>query len=133
MEHRYSDRVVTDLKVLIYKSGMPVAIGRVKNGSKLGFFVETDFAAINVLQSLDVEILLYRNPHKILRHKYTTRVIRKAATGLGLELESVSAELDRVLGDLLRSPQARQQSFKVMQGAMSPTVAQPSKKMVQVG
>lgn len=115
MEHRYSERAVTDLKILIYKNGMPVAIGRIKNGSKLGFFVETDFADINVLQPLDVEVLLYRSPQSMVRYKYTTRVIRKADTGLGVELESMSGESAKALEDLLRSPQVRQESFKVIQ------------------
>lgn len=109
MEHRCSERVTTDLKVLIYKLGIPVAIGRLKNGSKLGFFVETDFADINVLQPLDIEVLLQQGPHNLERYKYTTRVIRKADAGLGLELEHMSVEAAQALDKLLRSPQARQQ------------------------
>lgn len=109
MEHRCSERITTDLKVLIYKSGVPVAIGRLKNGSKLGFFVETDFADINVLQPLDIEVLLQQGPHNLERYKYMTRVIRKAETGLGLELEHMSVEAAQALDKLLRSSQARQQ------------------------
>ena len=109
MEHRCSERVTTDFKVLIYKMGIPVAIGRLKNGSKLGFFVETDFADINVLQPLDIEVLLQQGPHNLERYRYTSRVIRKAETGLGLELEYMSPEAAQALDDLLRSPQARQQ------------------------
>jgi hypothetical protein len=109
MEHRCSERVTTDLKVLIYKLGIPVAIGRLKNGSKLGFFVETDFADINVLQPLDIEVLLQQGPHNLERYKYTTRVIRKADAGLGLELEHMSVEAAQALDKLLHSPQARQQ------------------------
>ncbi len=109
MEHRCSERVTTDLKVLIYKLGVPVAIGRLKNGSKLGFFVETDFADINVLQPLDIEVLLQQGPQNLERYKYTTRVIRKAEAGLGLELEHMSVEAAQALDKLLRSPQARQQ------------------------
>lgn len=109
MEHRCSERVTTDFKVLIYKMGVPVAIGRLKNGSKLGFFVETDFADINVLQPLDIEVLLQQGPHNLERYRYTARVIRKAETGLGLELEYMSPEAAQALDDLLRSPQARQQ------------------------
>ena len=67
MEHRCSERVTTDFKVLIYKMGIPVAIGRLKNGSKLGFFVETDFADINVLQPLDIEVLLQQGSHNLER------------------------------------------------------------------
>ena len=114
MEHRCSERVTTDLKVLIYKLGIPVAIGRLKNGSKLGFFVETDFADINVLQPLDIEVLLQQGPHNLERYKYTTRVIRKADAGLGLELEHMSVEAAQALDKLLRSPQARQQPKPVL-------------------
>ena len=108
MEHRCSERVTTDFKVLIYKMGVPVAIGRLKNGSKLGFFVETDFADINVLQPLDIEVLLQQGSHNLERYRYTSRVIRKAETGLGLELEYMSPEAEQALDDLLRSLPARQ-------------------------
>lgn len=128
MEHRCSERFATDLKILIYREGMPVAIGRIRNGSKLGFFIETDFAEVKVLQPLDVEILLYRSPHNIVRHKYTTRVIRKTASGLGVELETMSTESAKVLVDLLRSPQARQQSFKVLQEEV-PNAVKSAKKV----
>lgn len=102
MEHRCSERVNTDHKVLIYKMGIPVAIGRLKNGSKLGFFVETDFADINILQLLDVEVLLYRGPQQLDRFKFTTRVIRKDDAGMGLELEQMSNESALALDDILR-------------------------------
>lgn len=107
MEHRCSERVNTDLKILIYKMDIPIAIGRIKNGSKLGFFVETDFADINLLQLLDVEVLLSRGP-ELTRYRYTTRVIRKTELGLGLELEAMSVESADALNELLRSPPARQ-------------------------
>lgn len=114
MEHRCSERVTTDLRVLIYKLGVPVAIGRLKNGSKLGFFIETDFADINILQPLDIEVLQQHGPHNLERYKYTTRVIRKAEAGLGLELEHMSVEAAQALDTLLRSPQARQQPKSVV-------------------
>lgn len=129
MEHRCSERVNTDLKILIYKMGMPVAIGRIKNGSKLGFFIETDFSDINILQPLDVEILLQRNSQQLTRYRYTTRVIRKAASGLGLELESMSAESAKALDELLRSPKTRQPLYSIASqeiqvAAKAPKVAQ---------
>lgn len=112
MEHRCSVRVNTELKILIYKMApvaigrmTPVAIGRIRNGSKVGFFIETDFADVNILQPLDVEILLQRGPKNIVRHRYTTRVIRKTESGLGLELEFMSDESAKALDELLRSPQ----------------------------
>lgn len=103
MEHRCSERVATDQKVLIYKMGIPLAIGRLKNSSKLGFFVETDFADINILQPLDVEVLLYRGPQHLDRFKFTTRVIRKSDTGLGVELEYMSNESAQALDNLLHA------------------------------
>ena len=112
MEHRCSERVDTDVRVLIYKSGTPQAIGRIKNGSKYGFFVETDFDDINIFQALDVEILLPQVSSQASRHKYAARVIRKSGNGLGLELELVSRDSGVVLDKLLRSANNRKDSNK---------------------
>jgi hypothetical protein len=129
MEHRCSERINTDLKILIYKMGMPVAIGRIKNGSKLGFFIETDFSDVNILQPLDIEIVASSSSKNTLRHKYKSRVVRKSKAGLGLELETLNAESLKILGVLLVAPKVRQEHYsafldKTQVSAQAPTMVQ---------
>jgi len=38
MEHRCTERTVSELKILIYKHNHPIAIGRIRNGSRSGVF-----------------------------------------------------------------------------------------------
>lgn len=110
MEHRSSGRVDTDLQILIYKERKPVAVGRIQNGSTLGFFIETDFSEISLLQPLDLEVLLHRGSLDLTRHRYTTRVIRKSEAGLGVELELKNIELAKALEDLLLCPECPRKS-----------------------
>ena len=92
MEHRYSDRVATNINVLIYKSGIPVAYGRAVNGCKVGFFIETDFSDINIEQVLDVEFIPSRSEENLCIYVCNVRVVRKTDLGLGVEIEYMKAE-----------------------------------------
>lgn len=92
MEHRCSARYSTNINLLIYKSGIPVAFGRAINVSKIGFFIETDFSEINIDQSLDIEFLPLRNEENFCKYICIVRVIRKTTIGLGVEIEFIKAE-----------------------------------------
>lgn len=132
MEHRCSERVDTDVRVLIYKAGAPQAIGRIKNGSKYGFFVETDFDDINIFQGLDVEMLLSQGSNQTTKYKYATRVIRKMNNGLGLELEMVTRDAGIMLNKALRSSRASQENQKLYGYTKSDSSSTPITKIAQV-
>lgn len=83
MEHRYSKRVVANLQALIYKSGLPIAIGRVLNVSKHGVFIDCapDIAALN--QPLRVDFFAYGR--RMERSAgFMCFVVRKEIGGLAL-------------------------------------------------
>lgn len=103
MEHRYSNRITLNLNVLIYKSGIPVAFGRVVNGSKIGFFIETDFVDVNRFQRLDIQIIPNSNLKNAGGYFYTMYVIRKTKWGLGLEVDSKRVESKKVVEDAFKS------------------------------
>lgn len=87
MEHRYSKRVAAGVKLLIYKKGMPVATGRIKDVSRHGIFVATDYTDVGMHQVLEIEFNLQGD-----RNRFRTVVARKADGGIGLELEEGSDE-----------------------------------------
>src|SRR5690625_6069075 len=55
VEHRHRHRVPAFLDVLIYQGGVPAAAGTVRNVSRDGLFINTDFDAVGVNQQVDLE------------------------------------------------------------------------------
>src|SRR4051812_15196398 len=88
MEHRCTERITSELKILIYKHNHPVAIGRIKNGSHNGVFVETDFQDIDCEHQLTLEVLLNKSTvTKLQRIEMQALVIYKTAKGFGAEVD----------------------------------------------
>jgi hypothetical protein len=88
MEHRCTERNPSELKILIYKHNHPVAIGRIKNGSQHGVFVETDFVDIECEHLVKLEVLLNKNPAtKLQRIEMQAIVIHKDTKGFGAEVD----------------------------------------------
>ena len=102
MEHRCSDRYTADIKILIHKYQLPVAIGRIKNGSRYGLFIESDMADVRPLQQLGIEILAYPAAQKLQRFKFDSIVIHKSEHGFGIELDNLDQEEANQLMDLLK-------------------------------
>lgn len=92
MEHRCTERITSELKILIYKHNYPIAIGRVKNGSRSGIFVETDFVDVDCEHHLKFEVLVSRNnTAKLQRIEMKAIVIHKTGKGFGAEVDFQSA------------------------------------------
>lgn len=87
MEHRCCPRVRLNINALIYKHGVPVAMGRIKNGSRHGLYLETDYQDVRELQKLDIEVLLGDRLKANRRCLISALVVRTASTGFGLEME----------------------------------------------
>lgn len=86
MEHRYDKRISTDHKTLIFKNGMPVAIGRIHNISRGGVFVQTETHLVEVNQSLEIELIARCSRSPVDRHLCKALVMHKANGGVGLML-----------------------------------------------
>ena len=102
MEHRCTHRYSCDLKVLIHQHNQPVAIGRIRNGSHMGIFVETDFATVGCEQQLKIEILQGRHTIKLPLLEINALVIYKAENGFGAAIDIATPELSALFSDLLR-------------------------------
>lgn len=111
MEHRCSERHTADIKILIYQYDVPVAIGRIKNGTRYGLYIESDLASVKPLQQLGIEILAYRSAQKLQRYRFDSIVIHATAHGFGVELDALSEEAGNQLAEMLRaSPETPQES-----------------------
>lgn len=111
MEHRCSTRYTADIKILIYRYDAPVAIGRIKNGTCHGLYIESDLAEIKPLQQLGIEILAYKNAQKLQRYRFDSIVMHTSEHGFGVELDVLEEEAGNQLIEMLRaSPKTPEES-----------------------
>src|SRR5690606_22937662 len=116
MEHRCGERMDVDLKTTIFKQGIMVGKGRIKNGSAYGLYLETAYSDANILQKLALEVVLQPTPQETVSHKIHAIVTRKSASGLGLELETIGEQDSAIMSKLIDAVRSMglQASFKPM-------------------
>ncbi len=88
MEHRLSKRIHGKLGLLVYKRGMPVATGQVRDASKRGLFIATDYTDVQLNQTVELEFRIPDKQGKQFR-KLKAHVVRKSDKGLGVDFEGV--------------------------------------------
>ncbi len=86
MEHRYSQRIDAQLNVLLYSNGVPVAVGKTRNISASGVFVETIYQPQYGSRSMDIEFLPEESTGT---DKYYVKgmIVHSAPDGVGLMIE----------------------------------------------
>jgi hypothetical protein len=88
MEHRLSQRTKGRLPLLVYRKGLPVAIGQVHNASRVGLYVATDYTDVGLNQKLELEFgYPGNNDHQ--RRRLKVHVVRKDNKGLGLDFSGL--------------------------------------------
>jgi len=92
MEHRLSTRITTDLDLLVYKRGMPVATGKIRDASRKGLFILTDYTDVQLNQELEIEIRFPDCPEQRIK-RIRAQVVRKTGAGLGLDFEEVDNDI----------------------------------------
>lgn len=100
MEHRLHPRVATDVGMLIYNRGVPVATGRIRNASRGGLLIETGYAELREFQSLEVEFCA-REERPPLRHRVGAHVLRRVQGGVALEIDDLDGRAPPALARLL--------------------------------
>lgn len=99
MEHRHHARFTADLQMLIYRRGLPVATGTLRNVSVQGLFVETDYADLHPHQHLECE---FRSESSTTGewHRVGAWVSRRARRGIGLEVDDADRRNAQILEEL---------------------------------
>lgn len=100
MEKRCSRRIPVALKLLLYRDGLPVAIGRTRNASKFGLFVKTDYVVTVPSQLMEVE-LLSKRWGRTDRSRFRALVTHSEQDGLGLQFDVQNDADYRVIGAAL--------------------------------
>jgi hypothetical protein len=100
MEHRCSPRVSIDSNVVICQYANPVAVGRIKDATAFGFYIESDLI-VRPLQQLTLEVMMYRQPQKLQKYQLEAIVAHIDEHGFGVELEQLNDEQTHLLHDFL--------------------------------
>ncbi len=87
MKNWLAQRKPQAVKVLLFKEGMPVAIGRAHNIDSDGMVVKTDYNNIAIGKPLDIEFL-EGSESRQTRVRYRTVVIDQGAEGMGLRFDA---------------------------------------------
>ncbi|WP_404361897.1 PilZ domain-containing protein [Marinobacter sp.] len=85
VNQRLSNRVAGRLELLVFRRGMPVATGKIRDASRHGFFIVTDYTDVELHQTLDIGIRLLDAPEKHFR-RIKAEVARISEEGLGVEV-----------------------------------------------
>lgn len=88
MEHRLSKRTDGKLELLIYKRGMPVAIGQIRDASKRGLFIATDYTDAQLNQTLEIGFR-FPDKHENQFRQLKAHVVRKSDDGLGVDFDEI--------------------------------------------
>ncbi len=85
MEHRLSQRIEGQLPILVYKRGMPVGTGEIRDASRRGVFVTTDYSDVRLNQAIQ---LAFRLPELADgQQTLNAYVVRRSANGFGLDFD----------------------------------------------
>jgi hypothetical protein len=95
--------------MLIYRRGMPVATGRIRDASRSGVFVETSYAELREHQSLEFEFRMPDCARERLR--VAAHVRRCVNDGLALELDEADRDSLHAIGTLLDARAAPQPAY----------------------
>ena len=102
MEHRHHQRVAVDIKAFIYQRGLPVATARIRDASRRGFFIETDYGELQAHQRVLCELHPGEAPGGPRR--VVVCVVRCSREGAGVELEEGDGPLATAVIACARHP-----------------------------
>lgn len=100
MEHRYTERFNFDIPVLLYQYNHPTALGRIRNATQYGFYIECDSGLFETLQPILVEIHPLDYGEQVVR--IHALIIHTQSRGLGVELEALNTRDTLNLKHLLK-------------------------------
>lgn len=89
MEHRRDSRTNASINLLIYNSGLPIAIGITRDISTGGMFVQTNYGDVGPGSILEFD-LLYSRKTPNTRTRYRAVITEQRNDGLALQFDATS-------------------------------------------
>lgn len=99
MEHRLSQRFSGDLPILLYKRGIPVATGEVRNASRCGLFIATEYDDVRLNQAVKLGFRLAGDYSGRL-YSLNAHVVRVDGEGVGVDLDATGNDA-RTISELI--------------------------------
>lgn len=87
MEHRLSQRIDGPLPILVYKRGMPVGTGEIRDASRRGVFISTGYREIRLNQIIQLAFRLQELADG--QQTLNAHVVRCSEKGFGLDFDGV--------------------------------------------
>ena len=87
MEHRLEKRVNAELSILLYNYGVPVAIGKTKNISSSGVFVETRYKPDKEDRNIEIAFVA-RDDVDTQFYRVNTQIVYRTQDGFGLMIDN---------------------------------------------
>jgi hypothetical protein len=100
MEHRYATRVPLRINVLIYQQGLPVQVGRTRDLSSEGAFLETAQFQGRLPDCLELEFLPALEG--LERFRLKALVVHRNHAGIGIEFAVLDPRTEQGLQACLR-------------------------------
>jgi len=86
MERRLDKRINADLSVLLYSDGVPVAIGKTKNITSRGIFVETRYQPDKKDRYIEIAFIVRKDIDTEF-HRVYTQIVHRTQEGFGLMID----------------------------------------------
>jgi hypothetical protein len=118
MEHRWGQRTSADLVVRLIGAPGAIGMGRLRNVSATGAFVQTKLE-LPLLAPVDVELIAGASPisHPCAGRAY---VVRQVSAGVGIEWFAVAPALVRGVSSRRSSGDGSEHSAAIARGATPP-------------
>ncbi|MCW9057320.1 MAG: PilZ domain-containing protein [Gammaproteobacteria bacterium] len=100
MEHRYATRVPRRINTLIYRQGLPVQVGRTRDISREGAFLETGQLQGPLPDCLELEFL--PGMESVERFRLKAIVVHRHTAGIGIEFAWLDPRAEQGLRECLR-------------------------------
>lgn len=87
MDNRHIQRIPAKLKIMLFREGLPVAIGHISNLSTKGAFVHTDYLSLTPSQSVEFELISGQRLKRRGNNKQGAVITRVDSTGVALQFD----------------------------------------------
>ena len=102
MEHRHHVRIPVGLKTLIYRRGVPVATGCIRDASQRGLFIETECRELLAHQRAQCELRIGAEQQAGGLRRVSVSVVRCSPEGAGVELDEGDGPVAQAMLAFLR-------------------------------
>jgi hypothetical protein len=100
IEHRFQPRMPLDMDVVIFRSHIPIAVGKIRNISNGGMGIDSDIVNLKKFSLLEVEVGVSHSSN-LTYHRFSGVVVHHHDNGFGILFNDLSSSDMAVLRQLM--------------------------------